>query len=78
MKMLSEMSAKQAGLRVRTGLQGGRDADECKACYRQADENYFGKNTEYLKGARNYCCTEYCKNSGCLRDINKTAEEFFE
>ena len=77
MKMISEMSLKQAGLHVRTGLLSGRDAAKCEACYRQTDEDYFGKNTEYLQGARNYCCTEYCKNSGCLRDITKTADEYF-
>ena len=79
MKMLSEMSSKQAGLRVRTGLQGGRDSDKCEACYRYYDDEYFGKNQNLLKLGRNYCCTEknMCDNSGCLRDVNKTAEDYF-
>jgi len=76
--MISEMSLKQAGLRVRTGLQGGRDVHEGEKCYRYYDDLYFGKNLDSLKKGREICCTKYFDNSGCLRNINKTAEEFFE
>ena len=77
MKMLSEMSAKQAGLRVRTGLQGGRDVITGEECYRYYDAVYFDTNKDYLKKARDECCTKYFENSGCLRNINTKAEDFF-
>ena len=77
MKMLSEMSAKQAGLRVRTGLQGGRDVIKGEECYRNYDKESFGKNLDYLKWGRDYCCKTYFNNSGCLGDITKTADEYF-
>ena len=77
MKMLSEMSAKQAGLRVRTGLQGGRDVIMGEKCYRAYDDEYFYTNKTYLQNGRDFCCSTYFEQQGCLRDINKTAEEFF-
>ena len=78
MKMLSEMSSKQAGVRVRTGLQGGRNVILGEKCYRAYDDEYFGINQDFLKMGRNHCCEKFFEQQGCLRDINKTAEEFFE
>jgi len=79
MKMIVEMSLKQSGMQVRTGLQGGRDATKCEECYRYYDQEYYGKNQLALKLGRNYCCTDkgICDNSQCIRDINTTAEEYF-
>jgi len=79
LKLKQKQEPISTGWRVRTSLQGGRDANACEACYRNYDDEYFETNKTLLKLGRHICCTDpkYCNYSGCLSDINQTADEYF-